>query len=384
MFAIIIGVLEGLERESITKLMRPMMGEGIKEYELDVYYEGGENCITVSVDEKKITFGEAKDLFDRGYEEIVRIMKERNGSLEKITRDLYLPESVLEEKIKVGWISGNRAYISDNGILDIEACKGIPDKGMIIIMTARLSIQDYSAEVEIPVCISKNVFSNEERREMLITDTIGHVNNESKEMEYVELPTQIDGKDVKFFLKSERSWWKYLAFGIILAMVYILLQKQKEINAKALREKQLRLAFAPVITKLTLLLGAGISIKGAWEKIVNDYKKSSKKNVAYEEMLKIHNEMQNGLSEGQAYVLYGKRCKLSSYIRLGNLLDQNLRKGTKGLAESLKYEVWEAFEDRKELAYRMGEEAGTKLLIPMMLSLGIIIIFCIAPAFLNM
>ena len=101
-------------------------------------------------------------------------------------------------------------------------------------------------------------------------------------------------------------------------------------------------------------------------------------------MLRVHNEMQNGLPEGQAYVLFGKRCRFSQYVKLGNLLEQNLRKGTKGLTERLEYEVWEAFEERKAIAHRHGDEAGTKLLIPMIMSFGIVIVFCVVPAFLNM
>lgn len=68
------------------------------------------------------------------------------------------------------------------------------------------------------------------------------------------------------------------------------------------------------------------------------------------------------------------------YRKLGNMLEQNIRKGTAGLLEELKQEVQEALEDRKALAFRMGEEASTKLLMPMILLLGIVLIICIAPA----
>lgn len=42
-----------------------------------------------------------------------------------------------------------------------------------------------------------------------------------------------------------------------------------------------------------------------------------------------------------------------------------------------------ALEERKNMALRLGEEAGTKLLIPMFLMLGIVIVVLIVPAFMS-
>lgn len=53
-------------------------------------------------------------------------------------------------------------------------------------------------------------------------------------------------------------------------------------------------------------------------------------------------------------------------------MSQNLRKGTKGLSELLKLESIQAFEERKARAKRLGEEAGTKLLLPMFLMLVVV------------
>ena len=49
----------------------------------------------------------------------------------------------------------------------------------------------------------------------------------------------------------------------------------------------------------------------------------------------------------------------------------------------LEVEAVESFEERKELAKRIGEEAGTKLLFPMILMLLIVLVIVIVPAFLS-
>ena len=43
-----------------------------------------------------------------------------------------------------------------------------------------------------------------------------------------------------------------------------------------------------------------------------------------------------------------------------------------------------AFEERKNLAKKSGEEAGTKMLFPMMMMFGIIIVIIMVPAFLSL
>ncbi len=372
------------DREDITSLDRPSVGSGMEEYEVTVLYDGTESNIKIPVEERQLEFAEAKELLDEAFDEVMRIMDEENGDLSKVITDLYLPQSVFDGMISVSWMSCDRDYIGDNGIINKSGCRNIGENGQIVVLIAAISVQGYSAELEVPIVISPNIFSEEEKKNNIILSEIEKSGRDSSRENFVRLPAVVAGKEASYYMEGESSWWKYIVFGIMVATVYLLATKQKDINMQKARDEELKFSFAPIITKLTLLIGAGTSIRGAWEKLVNDYKKENKKNAAYEEMLRIHNEMQNGLPEGQAYVLFGKRCRFSQYVKLGNLLEQNLRKGTKGLAERLEYEVFEAFEERKAIAHRHGEEAGTKLLIPMVMSLGIVIVFCVVPAFLSM
>ena len=90
--------------------------------------------------------------------------------------------------------------------------------------------------------------------------------------------------------------------------------------------------------------------------------------------------MQSGIPETAAYERYGMRCRLPSYLKLGTLLGQNLRKGNKDLSRLLEEESREAFEDRKALAKKLGEECESKLLLPMLLLLVTILIMVMYPA----
>ena len=92
-------------------------------------------------------------------------------------------------------------------------------------------------------------------------------------------------------------------------------------------------------------------------------------------------ELQSGRSEKEAYDHLGKRCQVQVYMKLSTLLSQNLRKGSNDLLRVLRQEADTAFEERKGLAKKLGEEAGTKLLLPMMMMLCIVMVIIMIPAY---
>jgi hypothetical protein len=65
------------------------------------------------------------------------------------------------------------------------------------------------------------------------------------------------------------------------------------------------------------------------------------------------------------------------------LLEQNVTKGSKGMVSLLEQEERNAMNERINLAKKRGEEAGTKLLGPMILLLLIVMLMIMIPAFLS-
>ena len=88
-----------------------------------------------------------------------------------------------------------------------------------------------------------------------------------------------------------------------------------------------------------------------------------------------------GVPEEEVYVNFGRRIGQHRYVRFANLLAQNMKQGISGLSGTLEGEMREALEERKRIALKKGEEAGTKLLAPMMMLLGIVILVLIVPVF---
>ena len=101
----------------------------------------------------------------------------------------------------------------------------------------------------------------------------------------------------------------------------------------------------------------------------------------YEELRRMTYGMESGVAEARVYEQFGLRCGIQQYTRLCTLLTQNLRKGSNDLLRLLEEESGKAFAERVDLARKRGEEAGTKLLVPMMLLLGIVMIIIMIPAY---
>ena len=161
--------------------------------------------------------------------------------------------------------------------------------------------------------------------------------------------------------------------------------------------------YPEVVSKLSLYVGAGMTVRLAWKKMALEYLKKQKekeenaqnkrnsknkerendKRYVYEEMVFTLREMESGVGELQAYQHFAKRCRLQKYVKLVSLLEQNVKLGAKGFLESLRKESKEALEERRSNAKTLGEEAGTKLLVPMMLMLAIVMVVIIVPAFMS-
>ena len=166
--------------------------------------------------------------------------------------------------------------------------------------------------------------------------------------------------------------------------------KLKEVDRKLkYRDEQLILDYPDVINRICLLIGAGSSMKRAWEKIVNDYTENNSSNKAglhyvYEEMKKSLLELKSGTPESVVYERFGQRIRLIPYMKLSAILVHNLKKGNRYILEQLNMSSLDAYGQRKESIKRMGEEASSKLLFPIILQFILVLIIIMYPAIISL
>lgn len=221
-----------------------------------------------------------------------------------------------------------------------------------------------------------------------IQERVQEAVEQQRDSEQILLPETVSGNRVEY-LNSENNK-DYSAFFLSLAILPALplLWKHQRQQRLQLREEQLALDYPELINKILLLLSTGLTFRGCFERISGEYSKrleeGGDRRYVYEEVNVSCQEMKNGVSEAEVIEAFGKRCRQLPYLKFASVVNQNIRKGSEGLTAILELEVVEAFEKRKETVKRMGETAGTKLLLPMMLMLGVVMVIILVPAFMTM
>ena len=264
----------------------------------------------------------------------------------------------------------------------------LSDSGIQVRLTAKLSYGEEQAVHEFYVCVFPPMLSEDEQLMEDLREEISLSDEKTKTEDYLILPDSVDGKPIRWKYGTQTRAFAILILGLggSCMLVVSASQRKKEEEKKVMQ--QMKIDYPQIINKFNLYIRAGMTIRPAWFCIAQAYEqkhgiqeRGTQRRKAYEEMVSTMNQIRGGIPEGEAYENYGTRCNVSIYRKFGTLLSQNLRKGSKGLTELLGREAEEAFEERKNLAKKLGEEAGTKLVIPLFLMLIIVFAIVIVPAF---
>lgn len=353
-------------------------------YELEVENEETTQEIVLDIEEQEYTKEETQELFRKVADKLDQVVLGENESFDCIEYDLHLVTEIEGEPIQIHW------ELSSYEVLDIEGKikeENLNEKGTLVELRGNISYKDEQA-----LYIRSGMIYPRQREgmEKLLYDIhqeISSLERETRTATQFELPDEIDGTKLRWERKRDYRWPYILLCGFVLAVFLFYREREKDKDIEKRRRDELMRMYPGMISKFTMLLSTGITVRNAWEKIVENYEMQKGRvgeQIVYEEMATALREIRGGIPEGEAYERFGKRCKSTAYMKFGTMLSQNLRKGSKGIADTLRMEAIQSFENRKSSARRRGEEAGAKLLVPMMGMLAIVLIMVMVPAFLNM
>lgn len=378
-----------------TYLQRPEYGQGSTKAELNVRIASTDEVehkaepetkdVTISIGERRYTDSERKAIFQKCFHYLETEMLGENESSNKIFTDLNLTDKVPGYEVIVEWEPEDEKLINQDGTVNN---KGLGKQGTDTLITLILSCQEKQEKHPIKVHLIPRVVNAEEELSDKLKEEVSKAANNEPTEHMIRLPDTLNNFHLSWSEKKENSGSTLLFIGIIAVIAaWCLSDRELDLRMKK-RKEQLLIDYPELINKFTLLINAGMTMKQAWNRIAEDYmgqegNASRKKRYAYEEMLITVNELKLGVPEPIAYEQYGRRIGLIPYIKFSSLITQNLKKGTKGFTDLMIREATEAFEGRKETAKRLGEEAGTKLLIPMVVMLIIVFMIIMIPAFLT-
>lgn len=248
-----------------------------------------------------------------------------------------------------------------------------------------LKTQYHSAPYRIYVGIVPRELSRYESLLLQLQQAITAEDEGSLGENMLSLPTEIDGQRIFYSEHEDRSYLLLPLLGVIAAMAIYMRQGQARRTEKKQREALLMLDYSELVSKLMVYIGAGLTVRNALETISQHFDALIARGIKadrplYQELRTMVIQFRRNMPESEIYLSFGRRVNLKPYTKLVSLIEQNRMNGARNLRVLLELEMEDAFEQRKTTARRLGEEAGTKLLLPLFIMLGIVMIIVIVPA----
>ena len=384
--SLVVLIVDIRQKETIENgaIERNDYGDGEKRVTLDLYKDGElfQREKTIVVDEKQYTGDEVRRIFGEVADSLEAAILGENKTVDHIDHDLTLPKESERYPVLIEWL------ISDYDVLDSAGHiqDGFHDEaGREVKLTAELSYGVMEEDHVLYVKVFPKYREAEDKLSHDIDISISEHALASASGNAQTLPDNVDGYRLSYESSLPHTWIYILLISCFAAFA-LYTGRDRDLKAEvAKREREMLLDYPEIVSKLTLLIGAGLTLRAAFEKVAVDYKNRTygRKSFAMEEMLITVYRMRSGVSEYEAYLDFGKRCAVRRYTKLGALFSQNIKKGSAGLLAEMEKEVHDAFEERKANARKRGEEAGTKLLLPMAMMLSVVMIVIIVPAFMS-
>lgn len=210
--------------------------------------------------------------------------------------------------------------------------------------------------------------------------------NDTGDEERIILPDQLEsGTDVTWQKVENTDPVMYLLGGIVVVFLiyrnrfYGINRKEKEAKESIIKE------LPEFINKLVLLLNAGVILNTAFLKVADDCDgKRRSESYFYMRICDIGQMVRDtNASFHQELYDFARHSGVKELMRITNIMMDNVSKGD-DLSNKLKREnelLWFA---RKQQAEEKGKLAETKLTMPLMMLLGVLIMITIAPALMEM
>lgn len=227
--------------------------------------------------------------------------------------------------------------------------------------------------------------AEEESRERRIREMVEEYNSQKQNPDYYYLPARWEGETFTWRRPGDPSGALLASMGLFAAFV-VLMKKSREAQEREMkRSEQLLMDYPALVMKFALLIQAGMTAGRAFRKIAGDYRRRNPDGgrSAYDAVAAACYEMDSGVAEQEAYRRFGERCGQMKYKTFSTLLIQNLQKGSRHMADILEQEALDAWDERKRKARVLGEAAATKLLLPMVMMLAVVMAIIMIPAFLS-
>lgn len=385
---LMIGVLLDIFGSGNFTIERNQPGSGSGSQDVILKNHGEGQSYELEIAEKRYNDEELEQVFADGFSYVEKKLLAGNASFEEIRENVELVWNIPDSALYVSW------EFEDESLLDMEGIvynDDFTDERKVNHIKATISYEDEEREIKrskvYTLVICPKLRSAKQMKMHAVWKKILSLEAQTRNQKDVTIPGRIDGTKIK--KKGAKNPFLLvggLCFFVSVLWIFRRLEEEKIMLEE--RQKEAKLLYPDIIWQFVLLLEAGHTVPMAWKKIVEDYNKRKEgmppaKRYVFEQMANGARAMELGVSYEQVFHEFAKTMRQKSYAKLMTLFSQNITKGSKNMLDILKEEESQAFFERCEEAKRQGEEADTKLLLPMGLMLLNILLLLMVPAYMQ-
>ena len=351
-------------------LSRNSFGQGSKEVQLSLKKDDKKKEITYKLDEQKLSAEEESKVYIQFFKKLKKIMMKNNTSLKQMQTPLNLPDTVDGYPFEITYELAEDGYIRLDGSINEEEqakLKRGETYRTYIVVTARYGEYRKSKKYEIRIVPKKNISQTN-----VFYKIQQYLKKEEQENRYshdIKIPSVY--KDIEITKRQENQGGiSGILILFVTVCIFIPLHNYLKLQEEGKKcQEQAERDFPVIVHLLTLYMGAGLSFFSAVKRISQNYQKQRElddsKKYAFEKMMRMEQQMSNGVSQREACQDWGMQFRTDSYQKLSLILIQSFTKGGREAAMLMEAEEREAFHKRIDRAKKEGEEASTRLLFPM-------------------
>ncbi len=277
-------LLTGADAVRSVKQLQPAIerndyGKGSKTEVLDVKVGDTKKKIRtdIEVSERRYTTEEIQELFGRIIRRMDRLILNENQTPDHVETDLNLITEIPGEPVTVSWELDRYDVMNVKG--EIQE-KNIAEKGTLVKLNAVLTYTENEKEqaaYQCVVCVYPKKLSGEEKIKKTVTENMKKADEKQREQETMILPERLGKNEIRYYHPFHNRGMIMLTMSIMIGILLCALQKQNEKKALEDRKKQMLKDYPDIINKLTLYLGAGMTVKRAWRKVTEAMREKKKK-----------------------------------------------------------------------------------------------------------
>jgi len=350
-----------------------------KEMEVEAVVDGYESVISFQLHPQKLSDEEIEEIIPEFHGALGEVLKAGNSSLDCVSESINPVIKLDGYPFSIRWNSSDYGLVSPNSgaVTEVEQeCQ--------VFMTAYIKYEEKTWEEMYVLTLVPIEYSREEGISIGLEREVLRTEEAMREDEIMQLPQEYEGKTITW-TSVVKDYSAYIWGAAVLVAVVIFFMSDKDLEKKVNEKKtRMKREYSEIVRKLALYVGAGMTVRASFRKIAIDAIERGEKNPIYMEMMFTCRELKSGISEEEAYERFGRRTGVQKYIQMSTLLQQNIKRGSANLLGRLREEAENAAIERLQACRKRGEEASTKLLVPMVLILLVVMVVIMMPAFSSM